>query len=818
MIRQETESDIKESKVQENLAKWQSTTDPLAPLSEEQMDLVYEMGDLVSSMYTNPEENTEHATEVETLEKPEYPPVIHKMQDYIQWMIAAEKDIKQENLKQYQIYSEQLKKHQCNSQQLFDHTNSALEYLIQLKNQYENVTEKTNHLHLLSELLMANQRTLKEKKQSLNSKLKHFTNFTKCQESIERMGNRLNNEECIKVLDEIDESISYLNDHLHYKESRIYKMKYESLLNNILNKIYDYVNTILVETMKQVVDPDSKTHILPQTPSVTESLVDSAFSLYYGKFQSVSIKIRFILNSLEEREDHNEQYKNILSDCQKTYLTQRLPIMSIAVSKALAELKEKHRVDHSKLFRSCSLFTMKICQDEAMCYNYFFTKPSTQLNDYLGTLCQHLYDTLRPNLIMINHIEVLSELCGILKSELLHEKVLDNDQLLKFIQVIQQLLQDVEERLVFRSNVFFQHDLLGYKPSPGDLAYPEKLEQMENIALELRDRRSDSRNSVVSLESQEVAHINAAQMAHFRSYTGNSPADLHGMWYPTVKRTLVCLSRLYFCLDRNTFQGLAQEALVHCISTVKTAADLIASRKTPVDGQLFQIKHLLIIREQIAPFQVDFTAKETSLDFSTVQKAALELYSHRSNIFTFNSNNALLEFLLEGTPKVKEYLVDSRKEIDKQLKHSCEEFISHATRILVGNILQWIEKAEHILRIIRAESSPSQELTVSSQNFGRPRTVASIIQEAQKNMKSRIPEIQRSMQLYLSNRETEFILFRPIKNNAINAFLQLDQILLTGGYSSEDQLLIACPSPEQVNILICSVSLVGGQDGQKAVV
>ncbi|KAG5882532.1 hypothetical protein JTB14_038143 [Gonioctena quinquepunctata] len=505
---------------------------------------------------------------------------------------------------------------------------------------------------------------------------------------------------------------------------------------------------------------------------------------------------RYILSSLEDREEHNEQYKNILSDCQKTYLTQRLPILSDAVSKALHELKEKYKNDHSILFRSCSTFIMKVCQDEAMCYHYFFSKISRLVNEYLGTLCQHLYDTLRPNLITINHIEVLSELCGILKSELLNERVVVNEQLLKYVEVIRQLLQDAEERLVFRTNVFFQHDLLGYKPSPGDLAYPEKLLQMENIALELRERRSDSRNSVVSLESQEVAHINAAQMAHFRSYTGNSPADLHG------------------CGIQRTFQGLAQEALVVCIQTVETAAGLITTRRTPIDGRLFQIKHLLIIREQIAPFQVDFTAKETTLDFSTVQKAAIGLINHRNNIFIFGSNNALLEFLLEGTPKVKEYLVDSRKEIDKQLKHSCEEFISESTQILIGNILQWIQKAEHILQIIQAENATSQDLTVANQNFGKAQSIAAIIKDTQKNMKLRIPEIQRSMQLYLANRETEFILFRPIKNNIINAFMQVDQILLRGGYNNEDQLLIACPSPEQVNVLICSVSLTSGQDSK----
>lgn len=138
-------------------------------------------------------------------------------------------------------------------------------------------------------------------------------------------------------------------------------------------------------------------------------------------------------------------------------------------------------------------------------------------------------------------------------------------------------------------------------------------------------------------------------------------------------------------------------------------------------------------------------------------------------------------------------------------------------KIFLGNILVWIEKAEHILKIIHAENNANQELTVAGQDFGKAANVASIVKEAQKNMKSKIPDIQRSMQLYLANRETEFILFRPVKNNVINAFMQIDQIILKGGYTKDDQLLIACPSPEQINVLICSVSLSIGQDPMKAV-
>lgn len=177
-------------------------------------------------------------------------------------------------------------------------------------------------------------------------------------------------------------------------------------------------------------------------------------------------------------------------------------------------------------------------------------------------------------------------------------------------------------------------------------------------------------------------------------------------------------------------------------------------------GKLFQIKHLLIIREQIAPFQVDFTVKEMSIDFSNIKSAAAGLIQNRNKLFSFSSNNALLEFLLEGTPKVKEYLIDSRKEIDKQLKLTCEAFITYATESILGSVMEWVHKAEHILKITNMSSADAVPLP--KQEFGKPQNLADIVNAAKRNIKAKLPEIKKYMKLYLANRETEFILFRPI--------------------------------------------------------
>ncbi len=100
-------------------------------------------------------------------------------------------------------------------------------------------------------------------------------------------------------------------------------------------------------------------------------------------------------------------------------------------------------------------------------------------------LCLVLYDSLRPIIIHVNHIETLAELCSILKTEILMENVQKQhgfENSTAFEEVFSQLLEDVQMRFVYRTHIYIKDEILSYNPSDGDLSYPEKLIIMQQIA------------------------------------------------------------------------------------------------------------------------------------------------------------------------------------------------------------------------------------------------------------------------------------------------------------------------------------------------
>ena len=655
------------------LSDWSSLSSPLAPLTESQQEVITQLGEETRQRPRPPHigvrdvsgevrsEPGERGSDVTGQTSRELWPAFRDLeeggvslatqQQFLQWLHGVEESLVAEQSLPYHRFIDQLSKQLEMVDSLSERAGASLELLETLSSQYCSVSEKTVSLHLACQHLLEEQTRLAELDRDLAARLAVFLTADKVAHKLTSPTLSVHSETFLPLLTTIDTNIRYLLAHPQYRDSPPYLTKYRASLSRALDMVRSYVKkvfSIATEGARQ------------QDPSSMET--QSAFTLFYGKFRAAAPKLRPLMTELEARGESEElaEYGSLLSDIQGNYFNCRLELLGGSVRGAVSQLVTVHTRDHTGLLRAGCAFLLHVCEDEHQLFSQFFAPPppgegeesdDSQLDDFLETLCLILYDNLRPLIIHITHLETLAELTSILRNEVVGQHCVTHPQLRAFKRVVTQMLADVQERLVYRTSVYIRTDILGYKPAPGDLAYPEKLEMMEQIAESLKTQeegrvrghsRQNSNSSVVSVTSLEVGSITS-------KYSGNSPADLHGMWYPPVRRTLLTLSKLYRCLEIPIFTSLSQvhqhsatsqnfthyfdfqEVLSACLQSVSQAALTIGSNpaKTKADGQLFEIKHLLILREQIAPFQVDFKVKETSLNFSQIKTAAVSLMNHR---------------------------------------------------------------------------------------------------------------------------------------------------------------------------------------------
>jgi hypothetical protein len=187
------------------------------------------------------------------------------------------------------------------------------------------------------------------------------------------------------------------------------------------------------------------------------------------------------------------------------------------------------------------------------------------LRELLELLCKTFYEHLRPIIIHVNHLETLAELHKLINETIRFEFADES-----FQSTMNALIEDIQERLIFRTEVFIEENILDYKPSYGDLAYPEKFDLIPSGDL----------------------------------------YDYQSMWYPTVQRTVLALLYLKRVFDDLTFNELAQELVAACYKSLDVAQHLVDERHggSKIEASLFLSKHTAIIMNQLRIFGVDQSA------------------------------------------------------------------------------------------------------------------------------------------------------------------------------------------------------------------
>ena len=470
--------------------------------------------------------------------------------DFYKWFSNHEDEISRTQLEEANQFLSAMGDYQIKIDSAESRCKQAESSLDTLEEQYIAVSQKTGALHDACEQLLRDQTRLTDAAENIKEKLSYFneynnlrTKISKTQQSSalgiqsenQSFSTRVLNQQLdistdsiVPILSKIDSCMEYCNQHGNYLDASNYMRKYKDCLKDILNMIKDYVLKNLERTTQKLLNRNIDTSTGELVGSTVQHISDDAFTLYYGRFRTDAPKIRALVEQLEQRETKNEVYQIACTEIYKGYCLERQRLLQGSVSDAVTQLALVNKGDHCALVRAASAFMLHVCEDEHQLWKHFFTSKSPYLNETLERLCQTLYDLLRPKIIHIYHLETLGELCSILKIEMLDEHVQSNKEEFKAFEAIcKQMLEDVQERLVYRTNIYIKEDVLGYVPGSGDVMYPEKLEMMQRIQKE-QEEKADSGDAGALILTQST-----------------SAADIHGMWYPTVRRVLVCLSKLY---------------------------------------------------------------------------------------------------------------------------------------------------------------------------------------------------------------------------------------------------------------------------------
>jgi len=170
---------------------------------------------------------------------------------------------------------------------------------------------------------------------------------------------------------------------------------------------------------------------------------------------------------------------------------------------------------------------------------------------------------------------------------------------------------------------------------------------------------------------------------------GSQMELVYGAWYPPLKSTLAVLSKIYRVVEMSVFDDFAAVAVKECSEALRKGCEAVKGNNAgAVDSQLFLIKHLLLLREQLVPFDISLRSVSRELDFSRTGEAFTRfLNTSKQKLFSVNlADNSLVRVGRDVVGTVTEVHTDGQRTLEEDLKNVCNEFINSVAETMTGDV------------------------------------------------------------------------------------------------------------------------------------
>ncbi|DBB10820.1 hypothetical protein WJX82_004700 [Trebouxia sp. C0006] len=735
--------------------------------------------------------------------------VLHSTNQFYKWHSELEAAFASETEEKYKQYAAELQGRLDSCAEILGKVDAVLHYFAELRAQHHEVSNKSRALTDSCERLVVEKERLLQFADALRNKLQYFDELERVSAQFHSASLAVDSDSFLPLLERLDECITYVSNNPQYADASSYASKFRQLQQRAMATMRTKVAQVLQHASEQVMaalrEGRASTSGLSNGNSTPMAATPRAFTprangrggpriaegvqqaLLYVRFRTAAESgLKGLLAGIQARTERPE-YARLLSDCQILYCDTRLQLVSGVTHDAILHMSSQTL---PVLAREGWGYLMQVCQYEHQLFDHFFPgadPEGSSLAPLMDPLATILYDALRPQFIHIHALDELCEIVDILTHEVVEEQMGRRGEAVHPLRpVLHRTLADVQERLTFRAQTFIKDEVTNFQARGADLDYPGKLQQRQD---QLPTEHTPLTHQNGDAPSASVPQQNTdSQM--------ESDLEAYTVWYPPLRSSLLCLSKLYGSVDSKIFNGLAQDAVHAATASVQAASRQIAKQSSVMDAQLFTIKQLLILREQIAPFEADFAVTEYDLDFSHMRDHLRRIMAGKASLFTFSSNNAMVQLVSRGGPRILQNQVDSKKELEKQVKASCEAFIMAVTKLTVEPMLSFITKVTAVKVAMLSSSKRLRE-----QAFASPERLAEMVQKVQTAMQTSLPNAVSKMKLYLNNPSTHSILFKPIKSNIAEAHAQI-AALLEAEYTQQEVQSIQLTPPSALEKLL----------------
>ncbi|RPD58666.1 Sec34-domain-containing protein [Lentinus tigrinus ALCF2SS1-6] len=638
---------------------------------------------------------------------------------------------------------------------------------------WRSVEESGRSLKDACELLLQERDRILDMSVAIDERLEYFQELEHATRMLNHPGESLVLQtDFLYMVERVDICIDYLKAHRHFKEAEIYLLRFQQCMTRAMTLIKMYfvgsLRALTADVSRRLSEKDvsttAQTHLL------------------YTRFQTVSGPLSPLLAELERRaQAHPDELSALLAECHTAYFSARKTLL---VNRLMEEIKglDPARTELVELTRAGCSYLKQLCTDEFTLFRAFFNSGEEQLYQYLESLCDYLYDDLRPRILHEPRLTALCEVCTVLQALMvldipslpdsssdeepdLDELALDLDQprrhrglrTLHISHLLQMVLQDAQTRLFFKAQSVIQSEIRYYVPKPEDLAYPDKLVAARKpmTGLEIKEKQSVSQIfQLKSLDKQET-------------------------WYPTLQKTVWVLSQLKDFVKPAIFDDLAQEAITYCKQTLVSAAETLKSKNPPssiFEGQLFLARHLLILKEMTQNLDLVQRDVDRGIDLSGMNETLASMLGKTTSLLP----NALLTSL--GMPR-DEDLSNVRHGIDQELKQACEDVIQSSVDAISGGARSWAEKVRMTHALDNDPLGPDGKPALPRINYSQEgywasaRAARSIIDAIPILLERQVHEVATRLRLYIEDERTVSVLLKHVQDKIVEDYAVFNELI-----------------------------------------